>query len=93
MESVQVEIFGQTYSIKVANDRDYIQELAMFVDARMKEIQKSTGTADVYRIAILTALNITDELHRLRYQHDELKKTASSSLVRLMDITEAEKRK
>ena len=93
MESVQVEIFGQTYSIKVANDREYIQELAMFVDGRMKEIQKSTGTSDVYRIAILTALNITDELHRLRSQHDGLKKATSSSLDRLMEITDGVERK
>ena len=93
MESVQVEIFGQTYSIKVANDPAYIRELAAFVDARMKEIQKSTGTPDVYRIAILAALNITDELHRLRSQHDELKITTSSSLDRLMEITDSGERK
>ena len=93
MESVQVEIFGQTYSLKVANDRNYIQELAAFVDARMKEIQKSTGTADVYRIAILAALNITDELHRLRSQNDDLKKTAAVSLDRLIEITDGIERK
>jgi cell division protein ZapA (FtsZ GTPase activity inhibitor) len=93
MESIQVEIFGQTYSIKVANNRDYIQELAIFVDMRMKEVQKSTGTSDVYRIAILTALNITDELHRLRSQHNELKQTASSSLDHLIEITDGVERK
>lgn len=93
MESIQVEILGQTYSIKAANDRGYIQELAAFVDARMKEVQKGTGTSDVYRIAILTALNIADELHRLRSQHDELKKTATSSLDHLIEITDGVERK
>jgi len=88
MESIQVEIFGQTYGIKVASNPAYIQELAKFVDARMKEVQKGTGTSDVYRIAILTALNITDELHRLRSQHDELARTAASSLDRLIEITD-----
>lgn len=93
MESVQVEIFGHTYSIKVANDPEYIRELAAFVDARLKEVQKGTGTSDAYRIAILTALNITDELHRLRSQHDEMKKTANLSLVRLIEITDIGERK
>jgi cell division protein ZapA len=93
MESIQVEIFGQTYSIKVANDPEYIRELASFVDARMREVQKGTGTPDVYRIAMLTALNITDELHRLRSQHDDLKKTAISSLDRLIEITDGVERK
>lgn len=93
MESIQVEIFGQTYSIKVANDPEYIRELAAFVDARLKEIQKSTGSSDLYRIAILTALNITDELHRLRSRHDELKTTTNASLGRLMEITDGVERK
>jgi len=93
MESVQVEIFGHTYSIKVANDPEYIRKLAAFVDARMKEVQKSTGTSDVYRIAILAALNISDELHRLRSQHDDLKQTTTSSLDHLIEITEGVKRK
>jgi cell division protein ZapA len=93
MESIQVEIFGQTYSIKVANDREYILELAAFVDARMREVQKGTGTSDVYRIAILTALNISDELHRLRSQHHDLKKTATYSLDHLIEITDGVERK
>ena len=87
MESIQVEIFGQKYSLKVANDREYIRQLAAFVDARMKEVQQGTGTSDVYRIAILTALNIADELHRMRSRHDYLKETAEESLDRLMDMT------
>ncbi len=86
MESVQVEIFGQTYSIKGANNREYIRDLASYVDARMREVQKGTGTADLYRVAILTALNISDELHRLKGQHDGLKRTASTSLDRLTEL-------
>jgi cell division protein ZapA (FtsZ GTPase activity inhibitor) len=93
MESVQVDIFGHTYSIKVANDPEYIRKLAVFVDARMKEVQKSTGTSDVYRIAILASLNIADELHRLRSQHDDLKQTTTSSLDHLIEITDGVTRK
>jgi cell division protein ZapA len=88
MESVQVEIFGQTYSIKAVNGRKYIEELAELVDARMKDIQKGTGSSDGYRIAILAALNIADELQRLRSQHDVLRRTASTSLDRMIELTD-----
>jgi cell division protein ZapA len=88
MESVQVEIFGQTYSIKAVNGRKYIEELAELVDARMRDIQKGTGSADGYRIAILAALNIADELQRLRSQHNVLKRTAATSLDNLIEMTE-----
>jgi cell division protein ZapA len=87
MNSVQVEIFGQTYHIKGVADKKYIRELAAFVDERMKDVQKSTGTADVYRMAILTALNIADELHRLRAQHESAERITAASLERLLEVT------
>jgi cell division protein ZapA len=87
MESVRVEIFGQVYSIKGVADREYIRELAAFVDARMKEVQKGTGTSDIYRVAILAALNISDELHRLRSQTATLEQAAEQTAQRLLEIT------
>jgi len=91
MESIQVDIFGQTYNLKGGADSEYIRELAAFVNARMREVQKGMGTSEGYRIAILTALNIADELHRLRAQHDELRTTAASSLDRIIEIAAPEK--
>ena len=93
MESIQVEIFGQTYSIKAGNDPEYIRELAAFVDTRMKDVQKGTGTSDGYRIAILAALNIADELNRIRSQHDAFRSSTETSLDRLTELTEKAEQK
>lgn len=87
MESVQVEIFGHRYSIKGQEDPDYIRELASFVDSKMREVQKGTGTVDPHRVAILTALMISDELHRLRQLQGEDAKTVDERLQRLLDMT------
>ncbi len=87
MESVQVEIFGHKYSIKGQEDPDYIRELASFVDAKMREVQKGTGTVDPHRVAILTALMISDELHRLRQLQGEDARTVDERLQRLLDMT------
>jgi cell division protein ZapA len=88
MERVQVEIFGQVYSIKGKGDSAYIRELAAFIDAKMREIQKGTGTVDPHRVAILTALTITDELYRLRERYGILEKTSENAAGRLLDLTE-----
>jgi cell division protein ZapA len=88
MERVQVEIFGQVYSLKGRDDPAYIRELAAFIDAKMKEIQKGTGTVDPHRVAILTALTITDELYRLRERYGILEKTSENAAGRLLDLTE-----
>jgi cell division protein ZapA len=88
MERVQVEIFGQVYSIKGKDDPSYIRELAAFIDAKMKEVQKGTGTVDPHRVAILTALTITDELYRVREQYGNMEKTSENAARRLLELTE-----
>ena len=88
MESVQVEIFGQVYSIKAKDDPAYIRDLASFIDSKMKEVQKGTGTSDPLRVAILSALTITDELYRLREQNTVIEAAAGSAAQRLLDLTE-----
>ena len=62
----QVEIFGQTYSVRAAGDPAYIRELADFVDKKMREVSEHAPTVDAAKIAILTALNISDEFHQFR---------------------------
>jgi cell division protein ZapA (FtsZ GTPase activity inhibitor) len=54
----------------------------------MKEVQKGTGTADPHRVAILTALTISDELYRLRAESAALGSTTEKALERLLKLTE-----
>src|SRR6185503_8821375 len=58
---VQVEIFGQTYSVRAEGDPGYIKELAGFVDRKMREVSEYAPTVDSAKIAILAALNISHE--------------------------------
>ena len=60
----QVEIFGQTYNVRADGDSAYIHDLARFVDSRMKEVADKTATVDTTKIAILAALNISDDLYQ-----------------------------
>jgi cell division protein ZapA len=68
---LRVEIFGQFYPIRASEDGDYLKGLAEFVDQRMREIARSSTTADSVKIAVLAALNIADELHRLKNQAEQ----------------------
>jgi len=63
---IQVEIFGQSYNLRGEGDTSYLQELAGFVDRRMREVADATGTVDSLKVAILAALNIADESRRDR---------------------------
>src|SRR6266550_9007181 len=68
---IRVEIYNQTYNIRSDGDSEYLTKLADFVDGRMREISSGTLTVDSLKVAILAALHIADELHRLKETHEE----------------------
>jgi len=57
-----VEIFGSVYYVRGQDDGDSLRELAGRVDRRMRQIAEQVATVDTAKIAILTALNLADEL-------------------------------
>jgi cell division protein ZapA len=73
---VHVEIFGQDYAVRGGDDPEYVESLAAFVDAQMKEVSRGSGAVDSLRIAILAALNIADERFRLTQEIDEARSRA-----------------
>jgi cell division protein ZapA len=69
--SVRVEIYDQTYHLR-GSDPEYINELAEYVDMKMRLISKQAATVDSLRVAVLAALNIADEFHVLKRKYDSI---------------------
>jgi cell division protein ZapA len=63
---VHVEVYGQKYPIKTQLDPRYVEELAAFVESRMELAAKTSPSSDAVGLAVLAALNITDEFFRTR---------------------------
>jgi cell division protein ZapA len=59
---VEIKVFGQTYTVKTDAEEDYIQEVAKYVNEKMDEVLKKTKSVSTLNVAILTALNIADDL-------------------------------
>jgi cell division protein ZapA len=59
---VEIKVFGQTYTVKTDAEEDYIQEVAKYVNEKMDEVLKKTKSVSTVNVAILTALNIADDL-------------------------------
>ena len=70
-DTLSVTIFGSEYKIKGA-DPDYIQNVAAYVDGKMRELERRLAAGTPTKIAILTSLNIADELFRERAERDRL---------------------
>jgi cell division protein ZapA len=70
--TVRVTILGQEYPVRAAADADYIREIASFLDARMRMIHLSEPDRSSLKVAVLAALNLTDEVFTLRRERQEL---------------------
>ena len=60
---IRVSIYGHEYTVKAVADRNYIADVAAYVDERMRETELNLpGVQSATRIAMLAAMSITDEL-------------------------------
>lgn len=59
---VRVSIFGQEYTVIGDKSSDYIVKVAEEVDRLMKKIHQNNPHMPQTKIAVLTALNLADEL-------------------------------
>jgi cell division protein ZapA len=90
---VPVQIFGQRYPIRSALDPQYVQELASYVDERMRAAADQSPAGDSLRLAVLAALNIADEAFRVLDAEDGRPASLSARLAaieRLIDEALAE---
>lgn len=69
--SVRVEIYDKPYNLR-GTDPEYINQLAEYVDAKMRSVAQHTSTVDSLRVAVLAALNLADEFHILKRKYDAI---------------------
>lgn len=74
MGSVEVYILGQKYTIKGDAPEQYIRKLASYVDEKLKEVHSSIPNITPVKASILVALNIADELFRIKNENESLTK-------------------
>jgi len=62
----EIKVFGQVYTVKTDADEDHLQRVARYVNEKMDEVVKNTKSVSSLNVAILTALNIADDLMKER---------------------------
>ena len=86
-QSVKVTILGSEYAIKGA-DPDYIIRIARYVDGEMREITDQQTIASNTRVAILAAMDITDELFQERQRRQKLLLDVESKAAKMVNLVE-----
>ena len=72
-EKIIIKIFGREYEVNSEEDPLNIYALASFVDQKMKEISHITNIVDTSKVAVLAALNIADEVFKLKERSNLVK--------------------
>ena len=67
-DTIRVSIYGREYSIRGDADPGYIREIAHYLDMKMRQMTDNTTVPSTAKVAILAALNITDELFQRERQ-------------------------
>lgn len=80
-------IAGVPYKIKTSHDDALVQELVDFVTIKMDQAMAATKNASFQNAAVLTALNIAEELILLkRKAHRELERLEEKTLKLALEI-------
>lgn len=69
---VDVEIFGDYYTLKGSSTEEQMIALAQYVNRKMKQLTGRNIKLSKTQAAVLAALNIADELKKLQEEHDNL---------------------
>jgi cell division protein ZapA len=86
----KIQIYGKTYSLKSSSDQVSTEEVAAYVDAKMRElaqVRSKTSSAD---LAVLAALNITQELIELQNQTEAIDKAQGEKIERMLEALDEE---
>src|SRR5690242_2730659 len=76
-----VKIMGDEYVIRGADDPEYMEEIAFFLETAIGNIAVGNQKLNKCQTAVLAAFKIADELHKLRQDYhclEELLKEESS---------------
>lgn len=94
MGSVEIHILGQKYIVRGDENPEYIRQLADFLNTKLQEVYAISPNITPLKATILTALNIADELHKVKREYISASQSIKSmqqkaeTLIGLLDQTE-----
>ena len=71
-KALDVEILGQKITISSDAEEEYMRKVAGYVDSKMQDLMRASKPAAKSSVAMLAALNIADEYHRLKETHEAI---------------------
>ena len=88
--SKKIQIYGKTYSLKSSSSEVDAEEVAGYVDSKMRELATALSKTSTLDLAILAALNIAQELLELKGQTEAKGELEEEKIQQLVDVLDKE---
>jgi cell division protein ZapA len=79
MNLTTIKINGVEYALKGNENEEYLHKVARYVDKKIKLIMESNQRLSTSSAAILTAINIVDDLFKAQSANEEMQKIAAKA--------------
>ena len=86
----KIQIYGKTYNLKSSSGEIETEDVAAYVDSKMRELAEMSSKTPTLDLAVLTALNIAQELMELQKQTDANNKEIEDKIGHLLAALENE---
>jgi cell division protein ZapA (FtsZ GTPase activity inhibitor) len=87
-KSYKINILGQELSVLSDADDEHVAGVIRIVTEKMEEVSKSANNLKALDVAILAALNVTEELLKLRGINEELCDQLENGSEKLIQLIE-----
>jgi cell division protein ZapA len=84
--TLSVQIMDHTYQVESSADDLYVNRLAQYVEEKMKAMREESGIVDSYKLAVMAAMNIADELLTLQENKSAFSKDFESKTDELVAL-------
>ncbi len=84
----RVEILGREYSIRSSEEEERVQEIAAYVNQKIKEVSEKSSTVSTLNVAILAAMNIANEYFQSREELSRINQRVETRSGRLIEMIE-----
>ena len=87
---VQVEIFGQTYSLRADADEAHVRKVADLVDLKMREVANGSHAVSTLQIAVLAAMDLASDMLQQQngevHLHEQVERRTGALLARIEEL-------
>ncbi len=71
---VEVRILGKDYTLVGVESDEYIQKVGLYIDKKMNEVMRANNKLSTSMAAVLTAINVADDLFKVQENEQNQKK-------------------